>query len=86
MRELSREQRLLDKCCNLFFVHVEYHVEMSNKSIASDFRSELESLAEIEVLENEEMWSSRVIDEDSRKQSIPGVIIQLPLQDNPTKC
>jgi hypothetical protein len=59
---------------------------MNKESNASEFKTELESLAEIEVLENEEMWSSRVIDEDSRKESIPGVIIQLPLQDNPTKC
>ena len=58
---------------------------MKKESNPSDFRSELESLADIEVLENEEMWSIRVIDEDSRKESIPGVIIQLPLQDNPTK-
>jgi 5,10-methylene-tetrahydrofolate dehydrogenase/methenyl tetrahydrofolate cyclohydrolase len=58
---------------------------MNKESNASDFRSELESLAEIEVLENEEMWSIRVIDEVSRKESIPGVIIQLPLQDNPTQ-
>ena len=58
---------------------------MSNKSNSPDFKAELESLAEIESLENEELWSSRVIDEDSRKQSIPRVIIQLPLQDNPTQ-
>jgi hypothetical protein len=58
---------------------------MNKESNASDFKTELESLSEIEVLENEEMWSSRVIDEDSRKQSIPGVIVQLPLQDNPTQ-
>lgn len=58
---------------------------MKKESNASDFRVELESLAEIEVLENEEMWSSRIIDEDSRKESIPGVIIQLPLKDNPTQ-
>jgi 5,10-methylene-tetrahydrofolate dehydrogenase/methenyl tetrahydrofolate cyclohydrolase len=58
---------------------------MSNKSNSPDFKLELESLAAIEVLENEEMWSIRVIDEVSRKESIPGVIIQLPLQDNPTK-
>ena len=58
---------------------------MNKESNASDFKVELESLAEIEVLENEEMWSIRVIDEVSRKESIPGVIIQLPLQDNPTK-
>ena len=58
---------------------------MNEKSTAPDFKAELESLAEIEVLENEEMWSSRIIDEVSRKESIPGVIVQLPLQDNPTK-
>ena len=58
---------------------------MNKESNASEFKTELESLAEIEVLENEEMWSSRVIDEDSRKESIPGVIEQLSLQDNPTK-
>ena len=58
---------------------------MNKKSNASDFKAELESLAEIEVLENEEMWSSKIIDEVSRKESISGVIIQLPLQDNPTQ-
>ena len=58
---------------------------MSKKPDASDFKAELDSLAEIEVLENEEMWSSRIIDEVSRKESISGVIIQLPLQDNPTQ-
>ena len=58
---------------------------MNKKSNASDFKAELESLAEIEVLENEEMWSSRIIDEVSRKESIFGVIIQLSLQDNPTQ-
>ena len=58
---------------------------MNNKSNSPDFRSELESLAEIEVLENEEMWSSRIIDEVSSKESISGVIIQLPLHDNPTQ-
>ena len=58
---------------------------MNKKSNASDFKAELESLAEIEVLENEEMWSIRVIDEVSSKESISGVIIQLSLQDNPTQ-
>ena len=58
---------------------------MNKESNASDFKSELESLAEIEVLENEEMWSIRVIDEVSRKESIPGVILKFPLQDNPTQ-
>jgi hypothetical protein len=58
---------------------------MSKKSDASDFKAELESLSEIEVLENEEMWSSRIIDEVSRKESISGVILKFPLQDNPTQ-
>ena len=58
---------------------------MNKKSNASDFKAELESLAEIELLENEEMWSIRVIDEVSRKESISGVIIQLSLHDNPTQ-
>ncbi len=58
---------------------------MSNKSIGSDFRSELESLAEIEVLENEEMWSSRIIDEDSRKESRTVIVTQLSLQDDSAK-
>lgn len=58
---------------------------MNKKSDASDFKAELESLAKIEVLENEEMWSIRVIDEVSSKESIPGVIVQLSLQDNPTQ-
>ena len=58
---------------------------MNKKSNASDFKAELESLSEIEVLENEEMWSIRIIDEVSSKESISGVIIQLSLQDNPTQ-
>jgi hypothetical protein len=58
---------------------------MNEKSTASDFKAELESLAEIEVLENEEMCSIRIIDEVSSKESISGVIIQLPLQDNSTQ-
>jgi len=58
---------------------------MNKKSNSPDFRSELESLAEIEVLENEEMWSSRIIDEDSRKQPGSVIILKFPLQDNPTK-
>ena len=58
---------------------------MNNKSNSPDFKAELESLAKIEVLENEEMWSIRVIDEVSSKESIPGVIVQLSLQDNPTQ-
>ena len=58
---------------------------MKKESNASDIKSELESLAEIEVLENEEMWSIRVIDEDSRKESISGVIVQLTHQDDSAK-
>ena len=58
---------------------------MNKESNASDFKSELEALAEIEVLENEEMWSIRVIDEDSRKESISRVIVQLTHQDDSTK-
>jgi hypothetical protein len=58
---------------------------MNNKSNSPDVKAELESFAEIEVLENEEMWSIRVIDEVSRKESISGVIIQLTHQDNSAK-
>ena len=58
---------------------------MKKESNASDFKAELESLADIEVLENEEMWFSRVIDEVSRKESISGVIIQLTHQDDSAK-
>ena len=42
---------------------------MSKESNTPDFRKELGSFAEIESVENEEMWSSRVIDEYSRKES-----------------
>jgi hypothetical protein len=58
---------------------------MNKELNASDFNAELESLAKIEVLENEEMWSIRVIDEVSRKESISGVIIQLTHQDDSAK-
>jgi hypothetical protein len=58
---------------------------MKKESNASDFKAELESLAKIEVLENEEMWSIRVIDEVSRKESISGVIVQLTHQDDSAK-
>ena len=58
---------------------------MNKKSNASDFKAELESLAEIEILENEEMWSIRVIDEVSRKQSRTVIVTQLSLQDDSTK-
>ena len=58
---------------------------MSKKSDASDFKAELDSLAKIEVLENEEMWSSRIIDEVSRKQPGAVIVTQLPLQDDSAK-
>ena len=58
---------------------------MNKESNASEFKTELELLAKIEVLENEEMWSSRIIDEDSRKQSILCVIVQLTHQDDSAK-
>ena len=58
---------------------------MSKKSDASDFKVELGSLAAIEVLENEEMWSIRVIDEVSRKQPGAVIVTQLPLQDDSAK-
>jgi hypothetical protein len=50
-----------------------------------DWRKELDLFADLECLENEEMWASRVIDEHSRKQSILGVIIQLTHQDDSAK-
>ena len=58
---------------------------MNKKSNASDFKAELESLSEIEVLENEEMWSIRIIDAVLRKQPGTVIVTQLPLQDNPTQ-
>ena len=58
---------------------------MSKKSDASDFKAELDSLAKIEVLENEEMWSSRIIDEVSRKQPGAVIVTQLSLQDDSAK-
>ena len=58
---------------------------MNEISTASEFKAELESLSEIEVLENEEMWSIRIIDEVSSKESISGVILKFLLQDNPTQ-
>jgi hypothetical protein len=58
---------------------------MKKESTVSDFKTELKSLAEIEVLENEEMWSSRIIDEDSRKQPGAVIILKFPLQNNPAK-
>jgi hypothetical protein len=58
---------------------------MKNKSTATDFRSELEAIAEIESSENDLMWSSRVIDEHSRKQSRTVIVAQLSLQDDSAK-
>ena len=58
---------------------------MVNESNSSDFKAELKSLSEIEVLENEEMWSSRIIDEVSRKQSRTVIVTQLSLQDDSAK-
>ena len=58
---------------------------MNNKSNSPDFRAGLNSLAEIESLENEELWSSRVIDEDSRKESRSVIVTQLSLQNHSAK-
>jgi hypothetical protein len=58
---------------------------MNNKSNSPDFKAELESLAEIEVLENEEMWSSRIIDEQSSKESRTVIVTQLSLQNHSAK-
>jgi hypothetical protein len=58
---------------------------MSKESNTPDFRKELGSFAEIESVENEEMWSSRVIDEYSRKQSRSVIVIQLSLQNHSAK-
>ena len=58
---------------------------MNNKSNPPDFRSELNSLVEIESLENEELWSSRVIDEQSSKESGTVIVTQLSLQDDSAK-
>ena len=58
---------------------------INNKSNPPDFKAELESLAEIESIENEELWSSRVIDEQSSKESRTVIVTQLSLQDDSTK-
>ena len=58
---------------------------MSKESNAPDFRKELGSFAEIESVENEEMWSSRVIDEYSRKESRTVIVTQLSLQNHSAK-
>ena len=58
---------------------------MNKKSNSPDFKLELESLAEIEVLENEEMWSSRIIDEQSSKESRSVIVTQLSLQNHSAK-
>jgi len=56
-----------------------------NNISTQDFRSELNLLAEIESLENEELWSSRVIDEQSSKESRTVIVTQLSLQDDSAK-
>ena len=58
---------------------------MSKESNAPDFRSELNSLVEIESLENEELWSYRVIDDHSRKESRTVIVTQLSLQNHSAK-
>ena len=58
---------------------------MNNKSNSPDFKAELESLAEIESIENEELWSSRVIDEQSSKESRSVIVTQLSLQNHSAK-
>jgi hypothetical protein len=58
---------------------------MKKESTASDFRSELNLLAEIESLENEELWSSRVTDEQSSKESGTVIVTQLSLQNHSAK-
>jgi hypothetical protein len=58
---------------------------MSNKSNSPDFKAELKSLAKIESLENEELWSSRVIDEQSSEESRSVIVTQLSLQNNSAK-
>ena len=56
-----------------------------NNISTQDFRSELNLLAEIESLENEELWSSRVIDEQSSKESRSVIVTQLSLQNHSAK-
>jgi hypothetical protein len=56
-----------------------------NKISTQDFRSELNLLAEIESLENEELWSSRVTDEQSSKESGTVIVTQLSLQNHSAK-
>ena len=58
---------------------------MNNIHNSLDFKAELDSLAEIESLENEELWSSRVIDEQSSKESRSVIVIQLSLQNHSAK-
>ena len=50
-----------------------------------DWRKELDLFADLECLENEEMWSSRIIDEVSSKESRTVIVTQLPLQDDSAK-
>jgi hypothetical protein len=57
---------------------------MVNNTV-SDIQIELAKFSDIEVFENEEMWSIRVIDEHSRKESRPVIVTQLSLQDDSAK-
>ena len=57
----------------------------NEKSTTCVPKKELELLAKIESLENEELWSSRVIDEHSRKESRTVIVVQLSLQDDSAK-
>jgi hypothetical protein len=58
---------------------------MNNIHNSVDFKAELDSFAEIESIENEELWSSRVTDEQSRKESRSVIVTQFSLQDDPAK-
>ena len=60
---------------------------MENKESNSipDWRKELDLFADLECLENEEMWASRVIDEHSRKKSRTVIVTQLSLQNHSAK-
>ena len=53
--------------------------------IPSTDQIEFQHFSDFEVLENEEMWSIRVIDEQSRKESRPVIVTQLSLQDDSTE-
>ena len=51
----------------------------------SDIQIELDKLSNIEVLENEELWASRVINEHSRKESGSVVVTEFTHQNNTTE-